>query len=422
MKPSIYNHFVPISGDKVICYNAFADSYLVTKQNNIGKISPDTPLYQQFVDNGFFVDDDFDEKTTFLDERQKSIHSSDSYDLIVNPTIDCNLKCWYCYEKHIESGLSGELIVAIVKHIELKFNEIKFKELTLSFFGGEPLLQIETVKRLITNAKLLSEKFGFNLSIAFTTNGTIITNEFLSKLQTLNTSFQITLDGNEECHNRIRKLKRTGEGTYTTILCTIEKILSALQNKTDVVLRVNISAATVSNIDSILKDIGKFSVYRNFSVSLHKVWQVSADKIDEDKILSFVSKCQSLGIKCNYLNLQKCYCSCYADYENEVIVNYDGLVYKCTARDFTKANSYGHLDLNGEIIWDKALLSKRMSIPLPQKCDDCGLLPSCPKVCSQKLLENATHICPFEGNYSVSDYIIHNFNNYLIDYKHTIKI
>ncbi|MBO7566117.1 MAG: radical SAM protein [Bacteroidales bacterium] len=425
MKQSIYNHFVPIGGDKVICYNAFADAFLVTTENyveNIENPDMDSKIYKQFVDNGFIIEDEFDEKKAFLAERAAAIHNKDTYQLIINPTMDCNLRCWYCYETHQEgSCLSEDLICAIEKHIELKFKSIKFRELILIFFGGEPLLRIDIVERLIKTTKTLSEKYDFALHVSFTTNGTLMTDELLVTLKTENTSFQITLDGNEECHNKVRKLKQTGGATYSTIVNTVERILTVLNDKTEIVLRVNMSAATVKDMEQILADIDKFSVYHNFSVGLHRVWQVQSDKIDEAKVLRFVSKCQSLGIKCNYLNLQKCFCSCYADYENEVVINYDGLVYKCTAREFKKENSCGHLDLDGKIIWDTALMNKRLSLALPTQCEDCNLLPSCPKYCSQKMMENATQCCLIGEGYSVSDYIVHNFNNYLIDYKKTLN-
>ena len=421
MKQSIYNHFVPIN-DKIICYNAFTDSFVVAKRDSIGDvncISVDSALYRQFVDNGFLIHDNVNEKQLYIEARTKEIHSTEQYELIINPTMDCNLNCWYCYESHIENSyLSEDLISAIEKHIEAKYLETKFKELILSFFGGEPLLRADIVTRLISIARRLSQKLGFSLSLlSFTTNGTLVTECFLNVVKDYQTSFQITLDGNQVCHDKIRKLKRSDCGTYSTILHAVERILEKLSNKTNVVLRVNMSAANINNMDMILDDIEKFSAFPNFSVGLHRVWQVNPGKINEKKVLTFVSKCQSLGIKCDYLSLQRCLCSCYADYKNEAIINYDGLVFKCTARPFTVENSCGHLDLDGNIICDNDLLNKRLSLPLPQKCLDCNILPSCPKYCSQKLLENSTKHCPINGNYSVNDYIVHNFNNYLIDYK-----
>lgn len=426
MKPSIYNHFISINGDKVICYNAYTDSFLVSTKHNVDTfkktIDFSSAIGRQFIENGFWIKDNLNEKQTFIEERTKDIYAIDSYRLFINPTMDCNLKCWYCYENHIENSfLNEELILAIEKHIELKYQEIKFKELILSFFGGEPLLCIEIVEKLISIAKSLEKKYKFKLFISFTTNATLITDDFLEKLTSENTSFQITLDGNETCHDKIRKLKSSGEGTYKKILNSVDSIFKILKDKTSVIFRINMSVATVNNMEMILDDIKKFSTYSNFIVSLHKVWQVNDDTINEKKVLAFVSKCQSLGIKCEYLALQQCFCSCYADYKNEVIINYDGFVFKCTARPFTKENSYGRLDLDGKIIWNNELLNKRLSLPLPPKCLDCNILPSCPKYCSQKLMENETKSCPINENYSVNDYIIHNFNNYLIDYKKSLK-
>ncbi|WOC53178.1 hypothetical protein BPO_p0095 (plasmid) [Bergeyella porcorum] len=42
--------------------------------------------------------------------------------------------------------------------------------------------------------------------------------------------------------------------------------------------------------------------------------------------------------------------SCYANKINHSTINYDGIVYKCTARDFNLKNHEGRLSSDGNII------------------------------------------------------------------------
>ena len=372
MKLSSYNHFVSIK-DKVICYNAFTDSYIICKKEVAEVMQSEyfcvdnlsDKMKKTFLENGFIINDDFDERQAYLNARFSARFTSDTYEIIVNPTMDCNLGCWYCYESHVSNScMPDKTIDAIRKHIILQHNKTNFKQLYLSFFGGEPLKCIDVVYKLIDYVEQLSAELNFELFLSFTTNGTLVTDKFLDRLKNLQVHFQITLDGYEDCHNRIRKLKSTGAGTYRHILETINKIIN-FSGKFNVTLRINLSAATVSSIESLTKDIQCFSKYKNFSISLHKVWQVDVKKFNEKAIMNFVSRCQTMGMVCNYLNLDSSLCSCYADCYNEVVINYDGLVFKCTARPFTKENSYGHILSDGNIVWNTKRLLKRLSVSIP---------------------------------------------------------
>jgi uncharacterized protein len=79
--------------------------------------------------------------------------------------------------------------------------------------------------------------------------------------------------------------------------------------------------------------------------------------------------------------------SCYADKNNEAVINYNGDVYKCNARDFTEKNKEGYLDEKGNIIWNSRhqfRIDNRYSNEL---CVKCSILPICGGGCSQMPLD-----------------------------------
>lgn len=92
--------------------------------------------------------------------------------------------------------------------------------------------------------------------------------------------------------------------------------------------------------------------------------------------------------------------SCYADKLNQVTINYNGDVFKCTARDFKPSLREGYLDDDGKIIWNenfqKRMFDSRFSNTF---CQSCKILPLCNGGCSQHRLENLG-----------IDYCIHNFD------------
>ena len=62
--------------------------------------------------------------------------------VIINPSMDCNLKCWYCYENHIaNSMMSFETADKIISHIKLHFQSTNFKKIYLSFFWRRAVIE-----------------------------------------------------------------------------------------------------------------------------------------------------------------------------------------------------------------------------------------------------------------------------------------
>lgn len=84
---------------------------------------------------------------------------------------------------------------------------------------------------------------------------------------------------------------------------------------------------------------------------------------------------------------------CYADYASSLVVNYNGGIFKCTARDFAPKNRLGVLETNGDVTFNQNY-SKRISQRFNTDCFNCKILPIC-TVCSQKRYEaNNINKCP----------------------------
>lgn len=57
-------------------------------------------LCSYLVQKGIFVDEGIDEVTEYIRAIKQADAEDDSYTITVNPTLACNMKCWYCYENH----------------------------------------------------------------------------------------------------------------------------------------------------------------------------------------------------------------------------------------------------------------------------------------------------------------------------------
>ena len=76
------------------------------------------------------------------------------------------------------------------------------------------------------------------------------------------------------------------------------------------------------------------------------------------------------------------------DNKNSAVINYDGNVYKCTARDFNEENREGTLSNNGIIVWNEKHELRRKIVYGGDECKECSIYPLCHGGCSQHKLDS----------------------------------
>lgn len=424
MKLSRYNKIVPIRDNMSILYNSLSGAYILVNNEiaesitnkDLGKLSANHPsLMNELSENGIIVDDDVDERELVENLRLTRRFSQREYNLTINPTMNCNLNCWYCYETHnSEDYMTDTLIEKIEKHIRKQHEISNFDVLTLGFFGGEPLLKRNMIIQIFQKVRTYCENEGIRLKVQFTTNGTLLTKKFLSVFKDVNTLFQITLDGNREKHNSVRYYKESDRGSYDKIIENMKMLTDILDNY-KLIVRINFDGKTLAGISEILKDLDPLP-RENVEIGVHKVWQVSDDTIDYELLFDFIHYANQKGFVVDYSPLWGVltHC-CYADNICQAVINYDGNVFKCTARDFTQERREGYLDEEGNIIWSASKVIKRMSTRAPNICRECLLYPSCYGICSQNLLEsNDSDECRMSKDIDINDIIRINFSQFLI--------
>lgn len=78
---------------------------------------------------------------------------------------------------------------------------------------------------------------------------------------------------------------------------------------------------------------------------------------------------------------------CYADSPRHAVINYNGDVFKCTARDFATESREGRLNNEGRIEWNEKFF-QRMAIKYSNEaCRNCVILPICNGSCTQNKIE-----------------------------------
>lgn len=430
MRYSIFNTSFSITKKTTIIYNAASDKFLLVKEADKGvlALSPTQlfeqypTMYQEFVTSGILVEDNIDEYSQQLAISKEIKNDPFCFRLFINPTLDCNLHCWYCYENHIkDSNIKDSTFYSLQNFIQKKLhNSKKIKILQISFFGGEPFLRFEMVKQIILHSARCCSEENVRLQLYFTTNGVLLNNEIIDFFtdNKLDVGFQITLDGGITSHDKVRFTKGN-KGTYHTIINNIQQLT---EKQIPVVLRINYTVDNFSTIPLIIQDIRNWNdtSKQHVRIDLQRVWQDCEDELPIENIIEdFIAN--GFSVSTPILDVDNLRFPCYADYANQMLVNYNGDFFKCTARDFTPSNRIGFLKENGDVIWLKENPCDRINRLSPNECcSHCTIFPLCGGGCLQHLSEKNgnENTCTFNFTEErKKEIVINRFYNYFIKNK-----
>ena len=131
--------------------------------------------------------------------------------------------------------------------------------MNIGWFGGEPLLEKELIRRV--SHKLIAKVGENNYNASITTNGSLIDENTIELFNECKiSSVQITLDGVEEQYNRIKNYINPDKFNYQTVIKNIER---CCKNGIFVTIRLNISKENYNDVRLVLAELGnKFCEYR----------------------------------------------------------------------------------------------------------------------------------------------------------------
>ncbi len=398
MKWSKYNSILENGDGNFVLYNASTNHMVVMVEQVKDMVtkhtsSPDDiksmhlELYNCLLNYEFIVDDDTDETERFISSYKSLNDTGEEFSLIINPTMNCNLRCWYCYETHKPKSLMPlNIRDRVCLLLTKKFEDEHIKKISLSFFGGEPLLAFKSrVLPLINHAVNLKDRTGKELNIGFTSNAVLLTKEVVDKLHAtgLSIHFLIPFDGDKQWHDKTKR-NADGSGTYDRIVANVHY---ALSKGFDIIVRCNYSNENLESFERLIDDFK--SMFENYSdrisFSFHRISQRNEPRNSMKFQAKYQSALNTLGIESTVSN--DCGDTCYADKENSVVINFNGDVYKCTARDFIKESREGVLNADGTITYNERY-SDRMDIRFKNEtCRKCNIFPLC-NICTQHRLES----------------------------------
>ncbi|OPJ56767.1 thioether cross-link-forming SCIFF peptide maturase [Alkalithermobacter paradoxus] len=180
-------------------------------------------------------------------EKEGVLYSEDDYEYDPNfvnrePVIkalclhvahDCNLKCKYCFASQGDFNGTKSLMSYDMGKKALDFlveNSGKRRNLEVDFFGGEPLMNWDVVKDLVSYGQKLGKEKGKNFRFTLTTNGVLLDDEKIEYINKHMHNVVLSLDGRKEINDTMRPTLND-KGSYDLIVPKFQKLINGRKDK-----------------------------------------------------------------------------------------------------------------------------------------------------------------------------------------------
>lgn len=148
--------------------------------------------------------------------------------LVLEVAQDCNLRCTYCYADGGTYGAAPCLLVPEKARQAVRYlldNSGDREHVTLIFFGGEPLMNMQAVRAATREAISYGRKTGKKVHFSLTTNGTLLDPEIVTFLHANRVSVAVSMDGPRNIHDHNRP-DANGTGSYDEIVSRLGPLLN----------------------------------------------------------------------------------------------------------------------------------------------------------------------------------------------------
>lgn len=170
-------------------------------------------------------------------------------------TQGCNFRCDYCiysdkYENRVHSSSVMKWETA-KKALDFLIDHSRdVLSLDIGFYGGEPLLQFELIKKSMEY--ISTNIYGKQISFTITTNGSLLTDVIVEEFLKYNTKLTVSLDGPKQIQDKNRVFAN-GTGTFDVVTNSIKELVRKYPE-----LKRNLNYSMVLDPKNGFEDIERF--------------------------------------------------------------------------------------------------------------------------------------------------------------------
>ena len=319
-----------------------------------------------------------------MHRRFKRFNSS-VLELTIAPTLNCNFTCDYCFLKSKlgQIRMNDETAKKVVEFVK-QFG--KPNVMSVIWFGGEPLLEFDRIRKLTKRLKGLTRRYTGGL----VTNGYLLDRKRIETLDELSIdTIQVTIDGLETPHNRRRP--HVNGDSYEKIVANIETLLKKWHGRCSI--RVNVDRSNSEDFVEVYRhfqdrfgSLPNLEIYPGFITNDHEGHPDLCPTIGrEDQAEFFVDLYRRHGIALGNYFTYGAQPGCMATNRNAFAIGPEGEIYNCW-------NDLGNQDMVVGSIYEDSqtgcnypLLARYMLktdvFDTPQ-CRKCFFLPVCDGGCT----------------------------------------
>ncbi len=410
MELAIYNSF---TGLKSICIVSEEKKQKIKSWISSGKTEKvNDPDFDTLIEKGFLVPINTNEinKRNLLYAQYMCDRT---LSLVIHTTKECNFRCQYCYLDFRNQFVSGEIKDSIIKFIQKRINQ--FNSVRISWFGGEPLLGMNTIQEISEKIIPLCAKAKKPYYASVTTNGYLLSPQNIETLIKCKVnSITVTIDGLKETHDKLRFLKN-GEGTFDQIISNLSYIRDNVNcSKLRVIIRTNFTRTNARMLEEYYNFYNNyFGNDRRFSLFIRPVRDVGGERVKKisDDLLSneemneifmkliSIQKKNGISFLSNFSDLEPGGYTCSAMCIGKYTIDADGYVSKCDSVE--EGVKIGKLDRQGNLIhfgtneedWVAGCFQEKT------ECEECYFSATCFKgSCPIERIKGGRKKCTTEKN------------------------
>ncbi len=400
LKPSRYNFFAHLAEQTYLAFNGISGALYELDQGEYQIIqhlleqqgvseTADPAIVCLLAEGGFLIPGDVDEVATILQRGQLECAHHTTWDLTISPSYECNFRCTYCYVDFVPGRMTLSDELRVIRFVER--NLPSYKQLNLTWFGGEPLLCLPSVKRMNRQIAELCACQGVRFYSFLTTNGYLLTRKNLASLLALGIRYyHVTVDGPAAYHDRLR-VRAGGAPTFARILENINVLLADFP-ETHLTLRMNVAEDNVGHLTELLGAI-PVSYRARVQVNIAPIEGCAVQPSPD--LYKQINQAYRQALEMGYayydlpISIKKS-TYCHADKRNNFQIGPGPRVYKCSPSGKPEVQ-VGILDEAGQLCLNAKYEQWHAAPLFLDKCHECRYLCFCRGNCRLQRLRNTIH-------------------------------
>lgn len=363
--------------EQVVYKNIMKKDFDAVKSSNLS-------AFNELKKTFYIVPDNFDEVSYVKLMTWEAKLTKNGLGLTVAPTLDCNFRCFYCYQQNYKQPhyMSKEIANKVIDFVKQRINP-SYTKVGIAWYGGEPLLALSTIEHISRELKIVlcngetEDKKNVKLEASIVTNGYLLNeknSEVLSKECNVK-SVQVTLDGPKEIHDR-RRLHKDGDSSYDVIVRNLKNNAHFFER---ISIRINVDKTNKAFIPDLLKELQDMP--KNIQPYLAPV---RTDNVQDTGFAKICYDSKDFGLevesKSEFIGLlkypQPTYGVCGATKENSFGIDPDGYLYKCWNEIGQKEKSIGSV-MDGITNYERYFKWIAFDPTDYHECRECDILPIC---------------------------------------------